>query len=142
LSVADSLPSQTDTCLRTSSAADKAFITTQIHALSVPLASTTLPPPLLQALNASLSHSLKLKLSSSSVRKTLDQLQGLREREVRRRERRDDREREGRVAVRKQILGGERGAWFEELPKKWPVAEEQHVDEEQLERYVRLFVVW
>lgn len=118
--------------LRTmSSTTDHAFIATQTAALLRPLVASTssIPTPLLSAVNASLSRDLKLKLAPSAVRQAIDQLGELRGRKWRAGEKRRERERSGRVVVRK---GGE--GWVEDLGKvrEWPVAEgEEETGEEE-----------
>lgn len=124
-------------------ATDKAFITTQIASLTRPLNSSVIPPALLLAHNTTLSQALRLKLSASAVRKTLEQLQGLREKETRKRERRAEKESQGRVVVSKLAnkgsggKGKERATWVDELPKTWPVREDRaEVDEDAAARCV------
>jgi hypothetical protein len=103
---------------------DKKFLTSQLTTLSHPLTSSTLPFPLLQALNASNTRHLKLKLSSHTIRACVQQLGTLREGALREREKRTERERGGRVRVRR----GDQ-TWWEELPTEWPVIGEGEVDE-------------
>ena len=52
---------------KNTSASDKEFLRSQIASLSRPFSSTTLPPQLLTALNASFSRSIKLKVRSQEL---------------------------------------------------------------------------
>ncbi|KAL8292723.1 hypothetical protein RQP46_001335 [Phenoliferia psychrophenolica] len=121
-----------------SSSSDKAFIQSQTASLLRPLfasTSSSLPPPLTTALNASFSRNLKIKLGSSAVRQAVDQLGELRAKEWRAGERRRDKARKGLVVVRKDhdlvdelLLVGE-----------WPTAGEEEEDgNEDAQRYGEL----
>jgi hypothetical protein len=106
------------------STTDKAFLTAQLSTLSHPLTSSTLPPTLLRALNASNSRTLKLKLSTNAIRSCVQQLDALRDDAVKEREERRERERGGRVRLKR----GEQG-WWETMPSRWPVVGKEEKDE-------------
>lgn len=103
-----------------SSTTDLALLQSSLNTLLRPLPpSSGLPPSLQHALSTSLSHDLRLKLAPGAMRQVVQQLEGLREVGMRRRERNRVREEgeEGAVRVRKG------DGWVEELPREWAGAE-------------------
>ena len=75
-----------------------------------------------------------MQLTSTAVRKAVDQFSALRDIEWRRRDRRADKEREGLVRARR-----EEREWVGDLPREWPAVREG--EEDEAERCVVVVVV-
>ena len=104
-----------------SNATDLALLQSSLQTLLRPLPpSNSLPRSVEQQLQTTLQRDLKLRLSAGGMRKCVEQLEGLREAEVRRRERKRAREEkdEGRVRVRRDDVD------LQGWPRKWPGVEQ------------------
>lgn len=104
-----------------STSTDLALLQSSLQTLLRPLPpSSSLPRTLEQQLQTTLQRDLKLRLSAGGMRKCVQQLEGLREVEIRRREKKRLREErdEGRIRVRRDDEARE--GW----PRSWPGAEQ------------------
>lgn len=107
-----------------STSSDLTLLQSSLSTLLRPLPpSHSLPASLAQAQQTLLQRDLKLRLSAGGMRKCVQQLEGLREVEVRKRERKRTREAEGRVSVQRSE------GWVQGMPKRWPGPEEGEREE-------------
>lgn len=117
---------------------DRALISTLVSTLLSPVPPSEpdlVPPALLGAINAAHSHAVKLLIGPSSVRHAVEQLQDLREKEMRQADRRRERHQRGKGTV---VLSSgpsrAEGKWVNELPRDWPGSHEGDGGENDDER--------